>query len=289
MRPDHHTLEEALRELAQHARQVSRLAAVSEVRRRGDTLRRRRQIATAALGVSLLGMLGVGAAAAHLTRAPHATLPVGPPGPTGSAPAHSPDVRPTGPTPSPPTHSPDMQPAGTDPSSPADPPEAAPTDITPSAPVTSASADPLRLGQRQFAVVRSSAWESAVSLLDDGRLAEVDGDDGRSLFVFVPQASGTHLVRTAEPDADGTRHCWQVQAAGSGPLAIVAAPCSPADPRQQFSIEPRGQDGDKPTYAISNRSAYLQHSSQRGLILEELGDAPLTTVFRFVDNGPAPH
>ena len=50
----------------------------------------------------------------------------------------------------------------------------------------------------------------------------------------------------------------------------------------------RAREGGQRTYALSNNSAYLQYSDQRGLILEELGDAPLETVFRFVDNGAAP-
>lgn len=127
-----------------------------------------------------------------------------------------------------------------------------------------------------------------MSLLDDGGLGEVDGEEGRRLFVFVPQKSGHYLVRTAEPDADGDRACWQVQSAGSAPLTVAAAPCVPTEPRQLFSIVVSGSEGGKRTYAISNSSAYLQYSSQRGLILEELGDATLDTVFKFVDNGAAP-
>ncbi|MFI9638817.1 hypothetical protein ACIG87_01940 [Micromonospora sp. NPDC051925] len=257
MGPDD-TLDEALRGLAGHARQTGRLAAVAEVRRRGDIRRRRRHVATAALGVVLLGALGAGATVVQLGRAPHATLPAGPsePTPTPSATAESPAVEPTG--------------------------------TTPGGAQSSSPVDPLRLGQRQYAVIRSSSEESAVSLLDDGKLGEVDGDEGRRLFVFVPQESGGYLIRTAEPDAKGDRACWQVRSAGTASLTIVAAACSPTEPRQLFSIDAYDSKSGQRTYSISNNSAFLQYFSRSGLILEELGDASLTTEFRFVDNGPAP-
>ncbi|MEU1754044.1 hypothetical protein ABZ436_15445 [Micromonospora matsumotoense] len=267
-------LDEALRGLAQHARQTGRLAAVSEVRRRGDSRRRRRHLATAALGIALLGAVGAGATVVHLAGAPRTTLPAGPNGTTPGPSAQSPS---TGPAPS----TPDT--AGPTSGSPSATPSA-----TPDAPKSSAPADPLRLGQRRYVLLRPAAMESVVSLLDDGSLGEVDGDEGRRLFVFVPQGSGTYLVRTAEPNAEGDRDCWQVRSAGSDPLTVVAAACSPDEPRQLFTIAVHGAEGGQRTYALSNNSAYLQYSDQRGLILEELGDATLGTVFRFVDNGPAP-
>ncbi|PZG24216.1 hypothetical protein C1I95_00490 [Micromonospora craterilacus] len=137
--------------------------------------------------------------------------------------------------------------------------------------------------------MRVSDQAAGLALLDDGRLAEVDGDEGRQLFVFAPQGPDTYLIRTAEPGTDDlTDTCWEVRSSGSQPLRVVAAPCAPEEPRQQFSIVRDGQRNGAPTYAISNHSAYLQNSATRGLILEELGDAPLTTRFRFVDNGAAP-
>ncbi|WP_328346386.1 hypothetical protein [Micromonospora sp. NBC_00421] len=278
MGPDD-TLDEALRGLAQHARQTGRLAAVAEVRRRGDSRRRRRQVASAALGVALVGALGAGVTMVRLAGAPHTTLPAGPNGTTSGSPS-------AGPTPGTPSAEP--TPNTSDTGEPTSGSPSATPSATPSAPRSSSPTDPLRLGQRQFVLVRSSAVESVVSLLADEGLGEVDGDEGRRLFVFVPQESGNYLVRTAEPDADGKRACWQVRAAGSDPLTVVAATCSPAEPRQLFSIVAHGSDGGQQTYALSNNSAYLQYSDQRGLILEELGDATLNTVFRFVDNGPAP-
>ncbi|MFJ8688744.1 RAD23 family protein [Micromonospora wenchangensis] len=263
-------LDDALRGLARHAGRTGRLATVAEVRRRGDRRRRRRHVATAAVGFVVLGVLGTGFAVARLAGPPQATVPVGPPATTSAPPTATPS---TGPTPRTPAT------GGPTPGS---------TGAAPGTTRGSASADPLRLGQRRFALVRSAAAEGAVSLLDDGRLGEVDGDEGRRLFVFVPQGSGTYLVRTAEPDADGDLACWQVRSSGSDPLTVVAAPCAPTEPRQLFSIAVDGTAGGQRTYAISNNSAYLQYSSRRGLILEELGDAPLTTVFRLVDNGPAP-
>ncbi|MEU1603179.1 hypothetical protein [Micromonospora matsumotoense] len=268
-------LDEALRGLARQAGQTGRLAAVTEVRRRGDSRRRRRHLATAALGIALLGAVGAGATVVHLAGPARTTLPAGPngttPGPSPQTPSAAPTPNTTGPT----SGSPRATPSGT-------------PSATSGAPKSSAPADPLRLGQRRYVLLRPAAMESVVSLLDDGSLGEVDGVEGRRLFVFVPQGSGTYLVRTAEPNAEGDRDCWQVRSAGSDPLTVVAAACSPDEPRQLFTIAVHGSDGGQRTYSLSNNSAYLQYSDQRGLILEELGDATLGTVFRFVDNGAAP-
>ncbi|KWV31184.1 hypothetical protein [Micromonospora rifamycinica] len=279
MEPDD-TLDGALHGLARHARQTGRLAPVTEVRRRGDIRRRRRQVATAALGVALVGALGAGVTAVRLADAPHGTLPAGPDGRTPGPPPGTPSVTPTPGT--------SRAPATGGPTGGSGSPPPSTTGSSGSPSSGAPRTDPLGLGQRQFVLIRTSAAESVVSLLDDGGLGEVDGEEGRRLFVFVPQKSGHYLVRTAEPDADGDRACWQVQSAGSAPLTVAAAPCLPTEPRQLFSIVVSGSEGGKRTYAISNSSAYLQYSSQRGLILEELGDATLDTVFRFVDNGAAP-
>lgn len=94
MEPDD-TLDGALHGLARHARQTGRLAPVTEVRRRGDIRRRRRQVATAALGVALVGALGAGVTAVRLADAPHGTLPAGPDGRTPGPPPGTPSVTPT--------------------------------------------------------------------------------------------------------------------------------------------------------------------------------------------------
>ncbi|MDG4757202.1 hypothetical protein [Micromonospora sp. WMMD710] len=39
--------------------------------------------------------------------------------------------------------------------------------------------------------------------------------------------------------------------------------------------------------AIGSESRYLQHAAGNGLILKEVGNAALTTTFRFVDKGAA--
>lgn len=249
--------EEVLQDMAEHAERTGRLAAAADIRRRGDTIRRRRHVTSAALSVVLIGVVGAGVAAVGFNRAAQ-PLPIGPAGPTPTEVARtgSPDTSPDA--------SPDASPSG-DPAS---------------------SDDPLLSGQRQVAIVRTDAFESAVSLLDEGRLAEVDGVEGRRLFVIEPQDQNTFLVRAAEPNPDGSDACWQVVSSGSDPLTVGAAVCSADDPRQRFDIA--AVEGQDSVYAISSNSAYLQNSSTRGLILEELGDATLTTFFRLVDNGSAP-
>lgn len=64
---------------------------------------------------------------------------------------------------------------------------------------------------------------------------------------------------------------------------VEAAVCDATNPAQRFTITPNGRGA----YGVSIGSAYLQFSSNDGLILEELGGAPLLSLFQFVDNGPA--
>ncbi|GIJ40295.1 hypothetical protein [Micromonospora andamanensis] len=246
-------LDEALRALAGHGRQGKVPPAV-DIRGRGDARRRRRRAASAALGVVLIGLLGAGAVLARPSGGPD-SLPVGPAGPT-AAPA-------TG------SASPDLA-------------------ATSGPPDGSSGGDPLLSGLRQVTIVRAAEQGGGLSLLDDDRLAEVDGDEGRQLFVITPQGPDIYLIRAAERGDEPTDACWEVRSSGSQPLRVVAAACAPDEPRQQFTVVRDGQRGGQPTYAISSNSAYLQNSPTRGLIVEELGDAPLTTRFRLVDNGAAP-
>ncbi|TCC00178.1 hypothetical protein E0H26_00260 [Micromonospora zingiberis] len=251
-----HQLDDALRALARQGGQGGPIPAVTDIRRRGDTRRRRRRTGSVALAAVAVVALGTGVALARLGE-PAQPTPVGPPGPV----IESPVV--------------------TDPSV---DPSAGPSVPPSSPPVVPPNNDRLLSGKRQVTIVRTGAFEAGLSLLDDGRLAEVDGDEGRQLFVFTPSGPDTYQIRTAEPGTDLTDTCWEVRSSGSQPLRVEAAPCAQDEPRQQFTVV---RDGEA-TYAISSHSAYLQESRTWGLILEEAGDAPATTWFRLVDNGPAP-
>ncbi|MFV2022341.1 hypothetical protein [Micromonospora sp. LOL_023] len=256
-----HEFNEALQEMADYAEQPGRLGPVADIRRRGDALRRRRHVIAAGLGVIAIGAIGVGVVAsqASLTVQPP---PVGPAGSTASSLTGTPTAAPSSAT----TVSPSVAP----------PPGALPGD------------DPLLAGDRQVAIVRVDAFESGVSLLDEGPLGEVDGDEGRRLFVIEPQGPDTYRVRAAQANSDGSDACWQAQSPGGDPLTVVAAVCSPTEPRQQFTILVGDTSAGGSQYAIGNAGAYLQYSNVHGLILEEPDGVPLTTYFRFVDNGAAP-
>ncbi|TDC65240.1 hypothetical protein E1258_06055 [Micromonospora sp. KC207] len=154
------------------------------------------------------------------------------------------------------------------------------------APATAAAAGGVLSGTREVTIVRVQAFESVVSL-DAGWLTEVDDDSGRQLFVPTPLGGHKYLVksygkRNGHP-ANDEPACWQVYHEAAQPLSVQGAVCDAANPDQQFTITSQGNR----TYAISNHSAYLQYSPTRGLILEELGDAPLLSTFRLIDNGPA--
>ena len=147
--------------------------------------------------------------------------------------------------------------------------------------------DPVLSGRREVTIVRVQAFESGLSLLN-GRLVEVDDDRGRQLFVPTPLGGDRYLIKAYDspnnhPAADEPA-CWQVHNPHTTEsLTVQGAACDAGNPDQWFTITAKG----KRTYAISNASAFLQHSPTSGLILEELGDAPLRSTFRLVDNGPA--
>ncbi|MFI6780548.1 RICIN domain-containing protein [Micromonospora sp. NPDC050276] len=141
-------------------------------------------------------------------------------------------------------------------------------------------------GKREVTIVRVQATEGGIAL--DGELTEVDDDSGRQLFVPTPLGGDTYLIKAyGKADnhpANDEPACWQVTNPGNTqPLTVEGAVCDTANPAQRFTITPSGKN----TYAISNRSAYLQHSPTKGMILEEVADGPVRSTFRFVDNGPA--
>lgn len=155
----------------------------------------------------------------------------------------------------------------------------------PSAP--SSGTVPVLSGKREVTIVRVQAFESGLSL-HNGELVEADDDSGRQLFVPTPLGGDAYLIKAyGRPDghpANDDASCWQVHHPGNTEsLTVEAAACDAANPRQRFTIVAQGAGA----YAISNESAFLQYSPTKGLILEELGDAPLLSTFRIVDNGPA--
>ncbi|MEV2237262.1 hypothetical protein [Micromonospora sp. NPDC049891] len=148
--------------------------------------------------------------------------------------------------------------------------------------------DPLLSGKRRVTIVRVGAFESGLALLDDGRLAEVDDDQGRQVFVPTPVGSGQFLIKAYYGGGTGQPVCWQVRNPGDGrPLYVRGATCRAGDPAQRFEITAVAGGGPR-EYLISNRWAYLRDSARSGLIMEELGDAPPASSFRFTDTGPAP-
>ncbi|WFE61277.1 hypothetical protein [Micromonospora sp. WMMD712] len=167
-------------------------------------------------------------------------------------------------------------------------PQAAPRAAAPAVPAPRASKDPLLSGKRRVTIVRVGSFESGLSLLDGGRLAEVDDDRGRQVFVPTPLGAGEYLIKAYYGGGTGQPVCWQARNPDNGqPLYVAGAPCRADDPAQRFAIAPAPGGGAR-EYLISNGWAYLRDSARSGLILEELGDAPPASSFRFNDTGPAP-
>ncbi|MFV2101020.1 hypothetical protein [Micromonospora sp. LOL_024] len=157
------------------------------------------------------------------------------------------------------------------------------------APAATPSATPLVLsGTRRVTIVRVGAFEAGLSLLDRGRLAEVDDDQGRQVFVPTPLGGAEFLIKSYLGGGTGKPVCWQVHNPNnSRPLFVRGAPCRAKDAAQRFVIAAATGGGPR-EFVISNRWAYLRDSARSGLILEELGDVPPASSFRFNDTGPAP-
>ncbi|WP_127506362.1 hypothetical protein [Actinoplanes solisilvae] len=105
--------------------------------------------------------------------------------------------------------------------------------------------------------------------------------------MFVPVRDGLHHIRTAKAGYGGEPSCLGIRENGSNPLTVVAAACDTRRQGQLFRIR-KAPEAATDGYGISNQGAYLQISPERGLIAEKLSDAPLRTVYTFVDNGSAP-
>ncbi|MEW1586529.1 hypothetical protein AB0283_13920 [Micromonospora vinacea] len=159
---------------------------------------------------------------------------------------------------------------------------------TAAAPATSSAAatDPLLSGKREVTITRVQGSGEALEI--SGRLEEGGDTGGRTLFVPTPIGGDRYVIRAfgvkdGHP-ANDDPSCWQVNGLDIEPeLTIGAVVCDPDDPIQRFTIVAKGNG----TYAIGSETRYLQHLPGNGLILKELGNAKLTTTFRFTDKGPA--
>jgi hypothetical protein len=151
-----------------------------------------------------------------------------------------------------------------------------------------AAADPILAGKRQVVIKPIPSFESIVAIDGKGRLNLTDGEAYYGLFVLSPVGK-KFQIKTAKPGDGKKAACIGVKNNGSNPLTAVAATCDSKRAGQLFTITKlKAKDNGRSTYAISNAGAFLQYFPRTGLILEELGDAELTTSYSFVDNGPAP-
>lgn len=155
------------------------------------------------------------------------------------------------------------------------------------APATGTGTNQILAGKRQVVIKPVQSAESILALDGRGRLSLIDGEAEHSLFVITP-VGDRYLIKTAKADTGGEPSCLGIKTNGSDSLSVEAAACDTRRDGQLFTIT-KQKDKDRngrPTYAISNQSAFLQASARGGLIAEELGDAPLKTTYAFVDNGP---
>jgi hypothetical protein len=145
--------------------------------------------------------------------------------------------------------------------------------------------DPLS-GKRQVTIIRKGTFESGVALLKKKGLVERDDDAGRQLFVPTPLGKGKYLIKAYQRGSKAKATCWQsYQPKPTASLRVRSAKCNPKAKTQRFEIVK--VKGKGKGYVFSNRDAYLWHTD-KGFILEEIGDATLDTYFKLVDNGKAP-
>ncbi len=167
-------------------------------------------------------------------------------------------------------------------------PASAATSAAPVAQAAAKAADPILAGKRQVVIKPLPSFEEIVAIDAKGRLTVTDGNPAFGLFVLSPVGSKWQ-IKTAKAGDGKKAACIGIRNNGTAPLTAVAATCDATRAGQLFDItRQQAKDNGLPTYAISNRSAYLQNFPSSGLIAEELGDAPLLTTFSFVDNGAAP-
>jgi hypothetical protein len=242
--------------LARYAQQTVRLSSGAEIRAKAQRRRRRRHAVGSALGILFLGATGTGFALLQpsktVTPTPPATAP-----PAVPTPPSTPTTRPTT------------------------------SSTTPeSSPESSDAAKPqLFIGKRKYTIVRVQSFESGLSLTNNG-LAELDDDSGRQLFVPTPLGNNKYQIKAYHSETNAPT-CWQLHnPRTTASLTIRSATCNDNKRNQQFIITKISSK----TYSISDTdaAAFLQYSPNSGYIMEELGDAPLKTTFRFNDNGPAP-
>ena len=119
------------------------------------------------------------------------------------------------------------------------------------------------------------------------RLGLTDGEAKFGLFVLKPVGK-KYQIRTAKASDGKKAACIGIKNNGSKPLTAVATTCDTKRAGQLLDITRlKAKDNGRPTYAMSNRGAFLQYFSRTGLIVQELRDAKLQTSYSFVDNGPA--
>ncbi|GGL89533.1 hypothetical protein [Micromonospora yangpuensis] len=165
-------------------------------------------------------------------------------------------------------------------------PTTSPPGATPSATPggSEATDDKLLSGTRRITIVRTEGFESGLSLLDGGNLAEVDDDSGRQVFVPTPLDGGTFQIKAYQSGGTGSPVCWQVTDAQ--PAKIEGATCAADEQKQQLNINKA--EGAEGLYYIGHGSATLQHSSTEGLVVVDSGDDAVRHTFRFNDTGAAP-
>ncbi|MEU8332060.1 hypothetical protein [Micromonospora sp. NPDC048839] len=147
------------------------------------------------------------------------------------------------------------------------------------------AADPLLSGKREVTIARVQGPGDALEL--SGRLEEGGDTGGRVLFVPTPIGGDRYVIKAFgtkdDHPANDDPSCWQVNGLDIEPeLTVEAAVCDLDNPIQRFTIIAKGAG----TYAIGSETRFLQHAAGNGLILKELGNAPLDSTFRFVDKGP---
>ncbi|GAA0501680.1 hypothetical protein Ade02nite_93640 [Paractinoplanes deccanensis] len=102
--------------------------------------------------------------------------------------------------------------------------------------------------------------ESALAVLDNGKIGLSEAFDDTALFVLTPLAPGSddHWIRTAKLRKGGEPLCLSAKLTGGRPAPVTTVACDASDSAQKFRFRETGESNGKPAYTIrTGKDVYI--------------------------------